>query len=176
MVEYSGSVKKVGRRHVATITPFLWFEKDADKAIDFYTTVFKDSKVGELQRFPEGTPGPAGEVMAGKMNLLGQDFMILNGGPNGDQSKFTDAVSFFVQVETQEEIDYYWEALTADGGQPGPCGWLKDTFGLSWQIVPVRLGELMNDPDAEKANRVMQAMLKMGKLDIAQLEAAYDQE
>jgi len=155
------------------ITPFLWFEKDAAAAIRFYTSVFKDAQAGETQQLPDA-PGPAGEVMVGTMTLCGQEFTVLNGGPNGDQSKFTQAVSFVVNVETQEEVDYYWDALTADGGKPGPCGWLTDKYGLSWQVVPKALGELMGDPDQEKAGRVTQAMLKMSKLDIAALQAAYD--
>ncbi|HSX05656.1 MAG TPA: VOC family protein [Candidatus Saccharimonadales bacterium] len=159
---------------MATITPFLWFEKDADKAMEFYASVFKDSaSLGAVQRLQD-VPGPAGQVFTGTMTLCGQEFQVLNGGPNGDQSKFNGALSFVVSVETQDEVDYYWEALTSGGGEPGPCGWLKDKYGLSWQVVPKTLGELMGDADAEKAGRVTQAMLKMGKLDIAALQAAYD--
>ena len=112
--------------------------------------------------------------MTGTFTICGQEFMVLNGGPNGDQSKFTEAISFMVQVEDQAEVDYYWEALTADGGKPGPCGWLKDRYGLSWQIVPKQMFEYMSDPDPEKSKRTTEAMLKMGKLDIAALQAAHD--
>jgi predicted 3-demethylubiquinone-9 3-methyltransferase (glyoxalase superfamily) len=142
--------------------------------MDFYTSVFKDSKVGSVHRFGDDVPGPAGKVMTGTITLCGQEFMVLNGGPNGDQSKFTDAISFMIELETQEEVDYYWEALVADGGSPGRCGWLKDRYGLSWQVVPKALGELMNDPDPVKARAVTAAMLKMDKLDSAGLHAAYD--
>jgi predicted 3-demethylubiquinone-9 3-methyltransferase (glyoxalase superfamily) len=159
-----------------TITPFLWFEDKAEAAIEFYASVFKDSSVGMVSRMSDSVPGPKGKVVMGSFTLCGQDFMILNGGPNGDQSKFTQAISFFVSVDTQEEIDYYWEALTADGGKPGPCGWLTDKFGLSWQIIPKALGELMGDKDRAKADKVTKAMLSMSKLDIAGLKAAHDND
>jgi predicted 3-demethylubiquinone-9 3-methyltransferase (glyoxalase superfamily) len=158
-----------------SITPFLWFEADAEEAIKFYTEVFQDSSIGSIHKLSDGVPGPAGEVITGTFTLCGQDFMVLNGGPNGDQSKFTEAISFFVDVETQEEIDHYWGALTADGGMPSSCGWLKDKYGLSWQIVPSILGELMSDSDPQKAERVTQAMLKMKKINIAALRKAYEQ-
>jgi predicted 3-demethylubiquinone-9 3-methyltransferase (glyoxalase superfamily) len=159
---------------MATITPFLWFETEAEAAMNFYTSVFKDSSIGTIQRFPDFVPGPAGQVITGTFRLGNQEFMILNGGPNGDQSKFTEAISFFVEVKDQAEVDYYWDALTAEGGTAGPCGWLKDRYGISWQIIPKALGELMGDPDREKADRVTQAMLKMGKIDVAGLQAAYN--
>jgi len=154
------------------ITPFLWFEQNAGEAMEFYKSVFKDGKIGEVHKFGDEVPGPKGEVMTGTFTICGQEFMVLNGGPNGDQSKFTEAISFFVTVDTQEEIDYYWEALTADGGKPGPCGWLKDKYGVSWQIVPARMTELFSDPDPARTQRAVQAMLQMGKLDIAELERA----
>lgn len=152
------------------ITPFLWFNDNAEEAINFYTSVFKDSKVLQVNRLPEGTPGPAGKVMTGTFQIAGQEIMVLNGGP---EFKFTEAISFFVNCETQEEVDYYWERLSA-GGEKSQCGWLKDKFGLSWQIVPSALGRLMGDPNPQKSARVMQAMLKMTKLDIAALQRAYD--
>jgi predicted 3-demethylubiquinone-9 3-methyltransferase (glyoxalase superfamily) len=162
------------RMAVTTITPFLWFEGKAEEAMAFYASVFKDSKLGRIKRFGDYMPGPKGEVMSGRFTICGQDFMVLNGGPNGDQ-KFTEAISFFIAVDTQKEIDYYWKALVADGGKPGPCGWLKDKYGLSWQVTPNVLEELMNDPDIEKADRVTKAMLRMEKIDIAGLQAAHDQ-
>jgi len=158
------------------ITPFLWFEHNAGEAMNFYASVFKDSAIGEVHQFGNEVPGPEGEVMTGTFTICGQEFMVLNGGPNGDQSKFTEAISFMVQVDDQAEVDYYWEALTADGGKPGPCGWLNDKYGLSWQIVPKQMFEFMSDPDPEKSKRTTEAMLKMGKLDIAALQAAHDGE
>ncbi len=153
------------------ITPFLWFNDQAEEAVNFYTSIFNNSKIGEVSRYMENTPGEKGKVMTASFSLNGQDFIALNGGPN---YKFTEAISFFVSVETQEEVDYFWEKLTSGGGEPGPCGWLKDKFGLSWQIVPAALGELLGGSDPVKAGRAMQAMLKMGKLDIAGLKRAYE--
>lgn len=152
------------------ITPFLWFDDKAEEAMNFYTSIFKNSKILGLNRLPEGTPGPAGKVITGTFELEGQELMALNGGP---EFKFNEAISFFVNCETQEEVDYYWDKLSA-GGEKSQCGWLKDKFGLSWQIVPTALGRLMGDPDPVKSARVMQAMLKMTKLDIAALQRAYD--
>lgn len=145
-----------------TITPFLWFENQAEEAMNFYTSVFKDSKV------INSMPGPDGKIMTATFELNGQRFMVLNAGP---QFKFTEAISFFVSCETQEEVDYYWEKLS-EGGEIQQCGWLKDKFGLSWQIIPNALGELLGDPDPAKAQRVMQAMLGMKKIDIKGLEQA----
>jgi predicted 3-demethylubiquinone-9 3-methyltransferase (glyoxalase superfamily) len=153
------------------ITPFLWFNDNVEEAMNFYASVFKDSTIGTVTRLPEGTPGPANKVLTATFTLNGQDFMALNGGP---EFKFTEAISFFVSVETQEEVDELWEKLTADGGEESQCGWLKDKFGLSWQIIPTALGKLMGDPDPEKSQRVMQAMLQMKKIDIAGLQRAYD--
>ncbi len=153
------------------ITPFLWFNDQAEEAVNFYTSVFKNSKIENISRFGDDVPGPKGKVMTISFQLDGQEFMALNGGP---EFKFTEAISFFVDCKTQEEVDYYWEKLS-EGGEKGPCGWLKDQYGLSWQIVPSILGELMNDPDPVKANRVTQAMLKMQKIDIAGLKRAYEQ-
>jgi len=147
------------------ITPFLWFDNDAGEAVEYYTSIFKDSKV------INSSPGPDGKVFTATFELNGQEFMALNAGP---QFRFNEAVSFMVSVETQEEVDYYWQKLTADGGEESQCGWLKDKFGLSWQIVPMALGELLGSADREKAGRAMQAMLKMRKLDIATLKAAYE--
>ena len=155
------------------ITPFLWFDNNAEEAMKFYTSVFRNSKIGKVSRYPEGSPGPAGSVMTGTLQLEGQEFIVLNGGP---LFKFTEAISFVVNCETQEEVDEYWKKLTADGGQEVQCGWLKDKFGLSWQIVPTILPTLMGDGDRDKATRVMQAMLKMKKIVIADLEKARNED
>jgi len=153
------------------ITPFLWFDNNAEEAMNFYTSIFPNSKIESVARYPEGAPVPAGTVMSATFELLGQEFMVLNGGP---QYKFNEAVSFFVSCNTQEEVDTLWNQLT-DGGEEGPCGWLKDKFGLSWQIIPTILGELMGDPDPVKAQNVMQAMFQMKKIDSAKLKQAYEQ-
>jgi predicted 3-demethylubiquinone-9 3-methyltransferase (glyoxalase superfamily) len=153
------------------ITPFLWFDDNLEDALELYQRVFPNSTVSEVSRYPEGSPYPAGTVMGATWELDGQSFMGINAGP---AFHFTEAISFFVQADTQEDIDRLWSALLADGGEPGQCGWLKDRFGLSWQIVPPRLTELLTDPDRERAGRAMQAMLGMSKLDIAALEAAAD--
>ena len=150
------------------ITPFLWFDNQAEEAMNFYTSIFKNSRVLSVSRYGEAGPGPQGTVMSGTFQLEGQEFMALNGGP---QFTFSPAISFFVNCETQAEVDDLWEKLS-EGGETEQCGWLRDKFGLSWQIVPMVLGELLNDPDAEKARRVMEAMLQMVKLDIAGLEQA----
>jgi predicted 3-demethylubiquinone-9 3-methyltransferase (glyoxalase superfamily) len=157
---------------MSTITPFLWFDANAEEAMNFYVEVFGDAKVGEVTRYGDGGPGPAGTVMSATFELRGQQFMALNGGPG---FPFTEAISFFVACETQEEVDDLWEKLTA-GGEESRCGWLKDRYGLSWQIIPNALGELLNDPDPVKSQRVMQAMLQMGKIEIAGLRRAYEQE
>jgi len=150
------------------ITPFLWFDNQAEEDVNFYTSIFKNSKPGKITRYGEGGPGPAGTVMSDTFELDGQEFIALNGGPH---FKFTPAVSFFVNCETQQEIDELWDKLSA-GGEKGRCGWLTDKYGLSWQIVPSILGSLPQDP--EKSSRMMQALLKMDKLDIAKLRDAYD--
>ncbi len=152
------------------IKPCLWFDNNAEEAMNFYTSVFKDSRVVEVNRMPEGAPGPAGGVITGTFVIGGQEFMVLNGGP---EFKFNEAVSIFVDCADQAEVDHYWERLTEDGGEESMCGWLKDKFGLSWQIIPKALGELMGDPDPDKAGRVMQAMLQMQKIDVSKLQAAY---
>ena len=151
------------------ITPYLWFDDQAEEAMNFYTSIFKLSKVVAVSRFGEAGPRPAGMVLTATFELEGQEFVALNGGP---EYSFTPAISFFVHCETQVEVDEMWDKLSADGEQ-GQCGWLKDKFGVSWQIVPNILGELLNDKDTEKSKRVMLAMLKMGKLDIASLQQAY---
>jgi predicted 3-demethylubiquinone-9 3-methyltransferase (glyoxalase superfamily) len=153
------------------ITPFLWFDDNLEEALEFYRRIFPDSTVGELSRYPEGSPLPAGTVLGATFELGGQRFMAINGGP---MFPFTEAFSLYVEVETQLDIERLWSALIADGGEPGRCGWLKDRFGLSWQVVPSRLPQLLGAPDPERASRAMQAMLGMGKLDIAALEAAAD--
>jgi predicted 3-demethylubiquinone-9 3-methyltransferase (glyoxalase superfamily) len=153
------------------ITPFLWFNDQAEEAMNFYTSIFKNAKVGTVSRFGEGGNGQPGKVMTASFELEGLEFVALNGGP---EYSFTPAISFFVHCETQAEVDEFWEKLSA-GGEKGPCGWLKDKFGMSWQIVPDILMELMGDPDPEKASRVTQAMLQMSKIDIAGLKRAYEQ-
>jgi predicted 3-demethylubiquinone-9 3-methyltransferase (glyoxalase superfamily) len=150
------------------ITPFLWFDSQAEEAAKFYTSIFKNSKMGAITRYGEAGPGPKGSVMVASFELGGTKFTALNGGP---MFKFTEAISFVVDCETQEEVDDYWNRLS-EGGAPQQCGWLKDRFGLSWQIVPSALPRLLTDPDPAKANRVMQAMLQMTKIDIAGLEQA----
>ncbi|HWB44439.1 MAG TPA: VOC family protein [Hyphomicrobiaceae bacterium] len=152
------------------ITPFLWFNNNAEQAMDFYTSVFKNSKVVSVSRYGDAGPGPKGTVMVGKFEIEGQEFMALNGGP---MFTFTEAISLVVNCETQAEVDYFWDRLGA-GGTIQQCGWLKDKFGLSWQIVPTALGELMAKASPEQSNRVMQAVLKMVKLDIATLQKAFD--
>jgi len=149
------------------ITPFLWFDNNAEEAANFYVSVFKNSKILSVSRYGDAGPGPKGAVMVVSFQLDGQQFTALNGG---SLFKFSEAFSFVVSCENQEEIDYYWNKLTSNGGQESQCGWLKDKFGFSWQIVPTALVKLMSDP--KKANRVMQALLQMKKLDIATLEDA----
>jgi len=151
------------------ITPFLWFDNNAEEAMNFYITVFKDSKVLKITRNGKGGPGPDGSVLTASFELNGQNFAVLNGGP---MFKFTEAVSFVVNCETQDEIDYYWNKLTSDGGQESMCGWLKDKFGLSWQIVPTIMGDLLSNKDSAKAQRTMQVLMQMKKLDIKALQEA----
>lgn len=162
------------------ITPYLWFDNKAEEAANFYVSVFSnrrtadgrgDSKILDVSRYGEAGPGTPGSAMTVTFQLEGQEFTALNGGP---QYTFTDAISFLVSCETQDEVDELWEALTADGGEPGPCGWLKDRYGLSWQIIPTALGELLGDPDPERSQRVMKAMLEMKKIDIDGLRRAYE--
>ncbi len=153
------------------ITPFLWFDNQAEEAAKYYTSIFKNSKIGQISRYGEGMPLPAGTVMTVSFTLDGQEFTALNGGP---VFKFNESVSFYILCETQAEVDAYWEKLTS-GGEEGQCGWLKDKFGLSWQVVPKTLIELMNDKDREKAQRVTEAMLKMKKIDVSLLQQAYNQ-
>jgi predicted 3-demethylubiquinone-9 3-methyltransferase (glyoxalase superfamily) len=154
-----------------SITPCLWFDGKAEEAAEFYVSVFPNSEIRSVSRYGEGAPMPAGTALVVDFVIDGVPFQALNGG---SQFVFSEAISLVVDAPTQAEIDRYWELLTADGGEPSMCGWLKDKYGLSWQIVPPILGELMSDPDEEKAGRVMQAMLQMRKLDIAALQAAYD--
>jgi predicted 3-demethylubiquinone-9 3-methyltransferase (glyoxalase superfamily) len=151
------------------ITTFLWFDDNAEEAMNLYVSIFKNSRVLNVSRLPEGAPGVAGRVTTASFVLEGQEFMALNGGP---MFKFTEAISLFVSCETQAEVDELWAKLTADGGQESQCGWLKDKFGLSWQIIPTALGRLLGDKDPARAQRAMQAMLKMKKIDIEGLEAA----
>jgi predicted 3-demethylubiquinone-9 3-methyltransferase (glyoxalase superfamily) len=154
------------------ITPCLWFDGNAEEAMNFYLSVFKNSKALNISRYGDVGPGAKGSVLVAMIQLEGQEFMLLNGGP---QYKFTPAISMKVDCENQEEVDYYWNKLT-EGGAESRCAWLVDKYGVSWQIVPTILGKLMSDPDPVKANRVMMAMLQMNKIDIAKLQAAYDGE
>jgi predicted 3-demethylubiquinone-9 3-methyltransferase (glyoxalase superfamily) len=150
------------------LTPCLWFDTDGEAAAELYTSVFPNSKILEVTRYGPAGPRPEGTVMTVSFELDGQKFLALNGGPN---FTFNEAVSFQIPCRDQDEVDRYWEKL-GEGGEPGPCGWLKDRFGLSWQVVPNRLPELLGDPDRDKAKRVMAAMLEMGKIEIAELERA----
>jgi predicted 3-demethylubiquinone-9 3-methyltransferase (glyoxalase superfamily) len=153
------------------ITPYLWFDGQAEEAMNFYVSTFNDAKVLHVTRYGEGSRGAAGSVMTATFQLEGQQFVALNGGP---EYTFTPAISFFVNCETQAEVDALWAKLT-EGGEEGPCGWLTDKFGISWQIIPKTLMELLSDPDPEKSQRVMQAMFQMKKIDIAGLRQAYEQ-
>ena len=156
------------------ITPFLWFDNQAEEAAKFYTSVFKNSKIGRILRYDEvsakAAGRPAGSVLTVEFEIEGQKFTALNGGP---QFKFNESVSFVVNCKTQEEVDYFWEKLTAGGGQESECGWLKDKFGLSWQVTPTVLVDMLNDKDPKKAGRVMKAMMQMQKIEINKLNAAY---
>jgi predicted 3-demethylubiquinone-9 3-methyltransferase (glyoxalase superfamily) len=152
------------------ITPFLWFDNKAEEAANFYVSIFKNSKILNVARYGDAGPGPKGTVLTIDFEIEGQKFIALNGGP---QFKFSEAVSFVVNCETQEEIDYFWEKLSA-GGEKLDCGWVKDKYGLSWQVVPTILGELMGGNEPERSNRVMQAILQMQKLEIEPLKRAYE--
>ena len=159
------------------ITPFLWFDDQAEEAAKFYASIFKNSKVGRILRYDaeaaKASGRPVGSVLTIEFELEGQRFTALNGGP---QFKFNESVSFVVYCETQNEVDYFWEKLIANGGQESACGWLKDKFGLSWQITPTVLIEMLHDKDPKKSERVMNAMMKMGKIDISKLKTAYAEE
>jgi predicted 3-demethylubiquinone-9 3-methyltransferase (glyoxalase superfamily) len=156
------------------ITPFLWFDHQAEEAGKFYTSVFKNSKIGRILRYDEASAKaagrPAGSVLTVEFEIEGQKFTALNGGP---QFKFNESVSFVVYCQTQDEVDYFWQKLTADGGQESECGWLRDKFGLSWQVTPTVLIEMLHDKDPKKSGRVMNAMMQMQKIDISKLKAAY---
>jgi len=175
-----GVVSAIGATHpnhwprrieMPAITPCLWFDGKAEEAAEFYASVFPDSRVDKVDRSAAETPsGPKGMVLTVELTLSGQPFVGLNGGPD---FQFNEAISFMVDCADQAEVDHYWEALTAGGGQPGPCGWLKDRFGVSWQVIPRRLNELVGGPDAAAAERAMKAMLEMSKIDVAELERAY---
>jgi predicted 3-demethylubiquinone-9 3-methyltransferase (glyoxalase superfamily) len=157
---------------MSKITPCLWFDGQAEEAAAFYTSTFPNSRIERVNRAPGETPsGPKGSVLSVDFTLAGEQFMALNGGPD---FKFNEAISFSIDCEDQEEVDRYWEALTADGGEPSVCGWLKDRFGVSWQVVPKVLPEMLNGPDREGAARALEAMLKMTKLDVEELRAAYE--
>jgi predicted 3-demethylubiquinone-9 3-methyltransferase (glyoxalase superfamily) len=151
------------------ITPFLWFDDKAEEAMNHYVSIFKNSRVLNVSRYGDAGPGPSGTVMSVTFELDGQQFIALNGGPH---FAFTEAISFFVNCQTQQEVDELWDKL-CEGGQPSQCGWLKDKYGLSWQIIPKSLGEMLGDPNPEKSGRVMRAMLQMQKIDVKTLERAY---
>ena len=153
------------------ITPFLWFDNQAEEAAKFYVSIFKNSKIVNVARYGDAGPGPKGSAMTVAFQLDGQDFTALNGGP---VFKFNESISFVVPCKTQQEVDDYWTKLTADGGEESQCGWVKDKYGLSWQIIPTVLNDLLSDPDPKRANRAMKAMLGMKKLDIAALRKAAD--
>jgi predicted 3-demethylubiquinone-9 3-methyltransferase (glyoxalase superfamily) len=153
------------------VTPFLWFDDDAETAIAFYTALIPDSEIVELSRYAEGMPGLGGKVMHAHFRLGGRDYFAMDAGP---QFPFTEAISLYLPCRDQEEVDRYWDALSAEGGQEQPCGWVKDRWGLSWQVVPDRLVELIRDPDPDRAHRAVQAMLGMRKIDISALERAAD--
>ena len=153
------------------ISPFLWFDSQAEEAAKFYVSVFPNSKITKTSHYGEGGPGPQGSVMVVEFELDGQTVLALNGGP---QFKFSEAISLNVECKDQAEVDRYWKALTAGGGEEGPCGWLKDKFGLSWQVNPTVLTEMLDDPDPKKAQRVMDAMMKMRKIEIPLLKKAYE--
>ena len=153
------------------ITPFLWFDDQAEEAVGFYTAIFKDSKAGAVTRYGEAGPGPKGSVMSMAFELEGQGFVALNGGP---QFQFTPAISFVINCQSQQEVDHYWETLSA-GGKEIQCGWLQDKYGVSWQVVPTALIDMLHDTDATRAQRVMKAMLQMKKIEITRLEEAYRQ-
>jgi len=154
---------------VSKITPFLWFDTQAEEAAEFYTSVFGNSRVLSVNRYGDAGPGPSGSVMIVRFELDGREFVALNGGPQ--HFNFNESVSFVVNCSSQDEVDYFWEKLT-EGGEEGPCGWLKDKYGLSWQVVPDRLPELVSDPDPERSQRAMRAMFQMKKIDVAALERA----
>lgn len=154
---------------MSIITPFLWFDHHAEEAMNLYVSIFPNSRAISVKHWPEGSPFPPGSAQSVEFELDGQRFMGMDAGP---QFKFTEAVSMLVSCQDQAEVDYYWEKLTADGGEESMCGWLKDRFGLSWQIIPVQLGQALSDPDPARAARATEAMLKMRKIDIAALEAA----
>ena len=157
---------------MSKIKPCLWFDGQAEEAANFYVTLLPDSRVNDVQRSVADNPsGPAGAVLNVEFTLAGQDFQGLNGGP---EFKFNEAISFSIDCADQAEVDRLWNAIAANGGEPGPCGWIKDRWGVSWQVVPRRLGELLGDPDPDRARRTMEAMLKMGKIEVVELEAAAD--
>ncbi len=156
---------------MARIIPHLWYSTQAEEAAKFYTSIFRNGKIGSIARYPEGSPGPAGSVMTVEFELDGQPFVGLNGGP---QFKFNESVSFAIECDTQEEIDHFWDKLLAGGGKPQQCGWLKDRYGLSWQVTPSGMDKLFSDPDPQRAERAMRAMFDMKKLDIETLRRAAD--
>ncbi len=160
------------QNNIQKITPFLWFDDKAEEAMNFYVSIFQNSKAVSITRYGDEGPGPKGAVMTATFQLDGQEFIALNGGPH---FKFTEAISFVINCKTQQEVDHFWEKLS-ESGEESRCGWLKDKYGVSWQVVPTVLGEMLQDKDAEKSKRVMQAMLQMDKIDIKTLKQAYEQK
>ena len=169
--ESTQSAREKGPAPAEKITPFLWFDKEAEEAANYYVSIFKNSKVLGVTRYGDAGPGTAGTVMTATFQIEDQVFTGVNGGPH---FKFTEAISFVIHCKSQEEVDHYWEKLTANGGQESQCGWLKDKYGMSWQVVPDALLEMIKDPDPEKSRRVMNAMLQMKKIEIAKLREAYN--
>lgn len=155
------------------ITPFLWFDEEAEQAANFYTSIFEDSKIVDVTRYGDAGPREKGSVLTVSFELEGQRFVGLNGGPN---YKFTPAISFYISCKTQKEVDYFWKRLLAGGGEPNACGWLTDKFGISWQVIPDALIEYLQDEDPVKAQRVMKAMMEMVKIDVKKIQKAYDEE
>jgi predicted 3-demethylubiquinone-9 3-methyltransferase (glyoxalase superfamily) len=153
------------------IRTFLWFDSNAEEAMNHYISIFKDGKINSIQRWGKNQPGPEGQILTAEFSLFGQQYIALNGGPH---FKFNEAVSLFVNCQDQAEVDEYWSKLTADGGEESQCGWLKDKFGLSWQIVPTQMMEMIGHKDKEKAGRAMQAMMKMRKIDLQKIKDAFD--
>jgi predicted 3-demethylubiquinone-9 3-methyltransferase (glyoxalase superfamily) len=165
------NVDPEGTPAMPKISPWLWFEDQAEEAANFYVSVFPNSRILDVSHYPDNGPGEPGRVMVVTFELDGQQFNALNGGP---QFQFSEAISFEIQCQDQAEVDGYWSRLVAGGGSESECGWCKDKYGVSWQVIPKRLGELLGDPDPARSRRALQAMLKMGKIDVAALERAAD--
>jgi predicted 3-demethylubiquinone-9 3-methyltransferase (glyoxalase superfamily) len=168
---FAAATNKLKHLSMQKISPFIWFDNNAEEAMNFYLSIFSDSEVIRVAHNPLGSPGPEGALLVASIQLEGQEIILMNGGPG---HPLTDALSLTINCESQKEVDYYWSKLLEDGGKEIACGWLKDRFGLHWQVTPVMLPQLLGDPDRAKASRVMQAMMKMIKIDIGVLQAAAD--